>query len=310
MAELGAPDLRYGIVALARTDRRLMDATLQSIARLPGAPDATVLAVSKVRTYIYSDAVSNPSSPRGLRIVPAESGDALPIADGFRAVAQRADIVVFVPEGIVLSPDYLASVREAAENWQDMVGEVALVHRTVEDDDLAPDIVASREQALSRFWAALRSRSLCASLFWLRVEACGNLRFNAFPQSAEYLAFSALLDQLRPRGRTRVISSDKAVQLRHAGERRSGFEAGRELYEALSRIGEWRERSDAAFAGEASYIDPRSEKRRLFGEQAMRYLGSSATRAHVGSFIKGMLAARREAAASRERIRSDLRKLR
>ena len=107
-----------------------------------------------------------------------------------------------------------------------------------------------------------------------------------------------------------MISSDRAVQLRHPGERRSGFEAGRELYEALSRIGEWRERSDAAFAGEASYIDPRSEKRRLFGEQAMRYLGSSAPRAHVGSFIKGMLAARREAAASRERIRSDLRKLR
>ena len=30
--------LRYGIVALARSDRRLMEATLQSIARLSGNP--------------------------------------------------------------------------------------------------------------------------------------------------------------------------------------------------------------------------------------------------------------------------------
>jgi hypothetical protein len=29
---------------------------------------------------------------------------------------------------------------------------------------------------------------------WVRVEACGNLKFMAFLQSAEYLAFSSLLD--------------------------------------------------------------------------------------------------------------------
>jgi len=42
----------------------------------------------------------------------------------------------------------------------------------------------------------------------------------------------------------------------------------------------------------------------------VRYLGSAATRAHVGSFIKGMWAARREASQSRHRIREDIRKLR
>ena len=77
-------------------------------------------------------------------------------------------------------------------------------------------------------------------------------------------------------------------------ERRSGFEAGRELYGALSRIDEWRTRSDAAFAERASYLEPGKEKLRLFGEQMLRYLRFAATRSHVGSFIKGMRAARRE----------------
>jgi hypothetical protein len=144
---------------------------------------------------------------------------------------------------------------------------------------------------------------------WVRVEACGNLKFMAFPQSAEYLAFSSLLDQLRSRGRTRVTACNTAVQVRPGSERRSGYEAGRELYGALSRIGEWRDRSDAAFAGRSSYLDPRTEKIRLFGEQIMRYLARPAAHAHIGSFIRGMWAARREAATSRHRIRDDIRNL-
>jgi hypothetical protein len=155
----------------------------------------------------------------------------------------------------------------------------------------------------------LRPRTLFANLMWVRVEACGNLKFMAFPQSAEYLAFSSLLDQLRSRGRTRVTACNTAVQVRPGPERRSGYEAGRELYGALSRIGEWRDRSDAAFAAGSSYLDPRAEKIRLFGEQIMRYLASPAARAHIGSFIKGMWAARREAATSRHRIRDDIRNL-
>jgi hypothetical protein len=41
----------------------------------------------------------------------------------------------------------------------------------------------------------------------------------------------------------------------------------------------------------------------------MRCLSSPASRAHIGSFIKGMWAARREAATSRHRIRDDIRNL-
>ncbi len=48
--------------------------------------------------------------------------------DGFRAVASDADIVMFVPEGVVLAPGYLAAVRATAERWQDVVGEIDVVH--------------------------------------------------------------------------------------------------------------------------------------------------------------------------------------
>ena len=305
--------LRYGVVALARSDRHLMEATLQSIARLPDTPDAVALVVSRLRAHLFADAASNPAFPRHLRVVTSEHVDALPLADGFRAMAGKVDVIVFVPEGVVLDPDYLISIRETAGRWQDMVGELDVIHRIVDDARLAQNFseTAKREtqpgSSLLRSW---RARTLCANVLWVRVEACGNLKFMAFPQTSEYLAFSSLLDQLRPRGRTRVVTTSSAVQVRSGPERRSGFEAGRELYGALSRIGEWRDRSDVAFENRPSYLDPRAEKIRLFGEQVVRFLGSSATRSHVGSFIKGMWTARREASVSRHRIRQDIRKMR
>jgi hypothetical protein len=305
--------LRYGVVALARSDRRLMEATLQSIARLPDTPDAVALVVSKVRAHLFDDAMSNPSFPPRMRLVTSEAVDSLPLADGFRAMAGKVDVIVFVPEGVVLDPDYVISIRETAERWQDMVGELDIVHRTVDDVRLASNFsqAAKREtQSGPGLLRALRARTLCANVLWVRVDACGNLNFQAFPQTAEYLAFSFMLDQLRPRGRTRVVTSNSAVQVRAGPERRSGVEAGRELYVALSLIAERRDHSDAAFENRPSYLTPRTEKLRLFGEQIVRYLAASATRSHVKSFIKGMWAARRQASESRQRIRQDIRKLR
>jgi hypothetical protein len=304
--------LRYGIAALARSDRRLMEATLQSIARLSGNPDAVVLVMPKVRAHLFADAASNPSFPRSLRVVTTENADALPLSDGFRALASKVDIIVFVPEGVALDPDYLVGLRESVGRWQDMVGEIDVIRRIVGDESPARNSSDRAERQIRPAhdplrW--LRAKTLCANLMWVRVEACGNLKFMAFPQSCEYLAFSSLLDQLRPRGRTRVVTSNAAVAVRSGPERRSGYDAGRELYGALSRIGEWRDRSDAAFEGRSSYLEPRSEKFRLFGEQIMRYLASPATRSRVGSFIRGMWAARREAATSRHRIHDDIRNL-
>jgi hypothetical protein len=298
---------RIGVVALGRSDRRQMSATLQSIAGLAAAPDALVLAAPKTRAHLFDDLIAAMAEAARPRLVTAETADALPLADGFRAIAPMADLVVFVPEGVMIGPDYLASVQEAAQRWQDMVGEIGVIHRVVDDPASADrtDGHAGRTAALR----TLRARTLGAKLMWVRTEACGNLRFLAFPQSSEYLAFSSLLDQLRGRGRTRVVACDAAVELRSGPERRSGYEAGRELYAALSRIGEWRDRSDAALNPGSSYLDPGAEKLRLFGQQIVRYVASPATRAHVGSFLRGMWAARREAAASRHRIRDDIRNL-
>jgi hypothetical protein len=313
-----AQALRYGVVVLARADRHLTDATLQSIAGLRDAPDAIALVASKLRAHLFDDAASNSSSPPNMRVLTSEHVDQLPLADGFRAMAGKVDVIVFVPEGVVLDPDYLTTIRETAERWQDMVGELDVVHRVVAYDRLARNFAdASKPDEAERgaprslgLLQSFRARTLCANVLWVRVEACGNLKFLAFPQTSEYLAFSSLLDQLRPRGRTRVVISDRTVQVRSGPERRSGFEAGRELYAALSRIGEWRDRSDAAFEDRPTYLEPRAEKIRLFGEQFVRFLASPATRAHVGSFIKGMWAARREASVSRHRIREDIRRLR
>ncbi len=305
--------LRYGIVALARSDKRLLDATLRSIERLRDGPDTIVLAVHALRQHLFADAASDPAFERPIRVVDSDGFDALPLSDGFRAVASDVDVILFVPEGVVLDPDYLVAVRVAAERWEDMVGELDLIDRVVEAEPVAASICGdarARAETFGTLRRLLRARTLCAGTLWVRVAACGNLKFMAFPQNSEYLAFSSLLDQLRVRGRTRVGASGAAVRVRLGFERRSGFEDGRELYSALSRIGELRDRSDFAFAPAQSYLQPGAEKIRLFGEQFLRYLRSPATRAHVGSFIKGMWVARREASTSRHRIHEDIRKLR
>ncbi len=303
---------RYGIVVLARSDKRLLDATLESIARLRQGPDAIMVVVHAMREHLFAGTASHPAIAHPIRVVSAGGFDALPLSDGFRAIAPEADIALFVPEGVVLDPGYLAAVRSTAERWQDVVGELDLIFGAVDAEHLAERAAAGIGRPPEPAWSPrrlLRARTLCANTLWVRVEACGNLKSATLPQFSEYLAFASLLDQLRRRGRTRIVASNAALQVRLGSERRSGFEAGRELYGALSRIGELRDRSDVAFAQTQSYLEPRAEKIRLFGEQLLRYVRSPETRAHVGSFIKGMWAARREATASRDRIRDDIRKL-
>ena len=78
----------------------MMEATLLSIARLAEGPEAVVLAAPKLRAHLFDDAPSDPSRP--VRVVTADSADALPLADGFRALAPKVDVIVFVPEGVVL----------------------------------------------------------------------------------------------------------------------------------------------------------------------------------------------------------------
>jgi len=304
--------LRYGVAVLARFERRLTEATLQSVAALFDPPDVITLVFPKIRAHQFADVAAGVAFRQSPRLVTAENGDALPLSDALRAIAPHADVILFVPEGVALDPSYLTRIRDSAERWQDVVGEIDVVDRTVDADKFAgnsflPTGATPQRAGILR---SLRPKTLSAHVLWVRVEVCGNVTFMPFPQSSEYLAFSFLLDQLSGRGRTRITASGDAVALRVGSERRSGFEAGRELYRALSHIGEWRDAGDLAFAARSSCLDPSSEKIMLFGEQIMRYVATSATRAHVASFIRGMLEARREAATTRNRVRDDLRKLR
>lgn len=309
MTERGS---RYGIVTLAQADRRRAAATLQSLALLRHAPDAVGLAVSRLHAHQFADLVPDGSWGRRLRLITSETVDALPLSEAFRSMASSVDIVLFVPEGVVLDPDYLDGIREIAGRWQDMVGAIDVVDRMAGDDRAEGNISPPARRTRRASWLprSLRPKTLAAHILWVRVAACGGIKFVPFPHNSEYLAFAFVLDQLRSRGRTCITGSGAAVRLQLRPERRSGFEAGRTLYRALTRIGEWRQASDLAFADRAGYLDPRREKIMLFGEQMVRYAASAATRAHVGSFIRGMWAARREEAASRHRIRDDIRKLR
>jgi hypothetical protein len=296
--------LRYGVVALARFDSRLTDATVQAMAQLAPSANAAVLAVPRGRQHQFESLASSPF-PGSLRLTVAPAADA--IAAGFRSLAAEADIVVFVPEGVVLDPDYLERLGNKAERWPDLVGEIDLLDRTV--DLQHPAGADPHAQRNWRPWRALRAMTLRDAVLWVRVEACANLQFPASPQNSDYLGFAALLDQLRQRGRTRLVSSDAALRRRWGPERRSGYEAGRELYAALYRIREAREHSDVAFAGRSHYLDPNLEILRLFGEQALRFVTVPALRSYTGSFIKGLWTARREARMTRRRVHEEIRKL-
>jgi hypothetical protein len=77
-----------------------------------------------------------------------------------------------------------SSVRETAERWQDMVGELDVVHRVVDDARLAQNFseTAKREtQPGSGLMLSLRARTLCANVLWVRVAACGNLKLCGRP---------------------------------------------------------------------------------------------------------------------------------
>ena len=205
--------LRYGIVALARSDRRLMEATLQSIARLSDNPDAVVLAIPKLRAHLFADAATNPSFPRPLRVVTTENADALPVADGFRALAPKVGIIAFVPEGVVLAPDYLTGLRETAERWQDMVGEIDVIRRVVGDESPARNSSGREERRIRlapdplRWFARPRAAGDCAKPKTATAPTGAVCIFSCSPSSA-WARRLALKAAPRPRERGQAISRE------------------------------------------------------------------------------------------------------
>lgn len=295
-------ELRLGIAVLARSDRRQLSATLKSIAQLSDRLDAVLLVVPQAQGHAFASVLAEQAIKCAACTILADASDRLPLASGFRKLAQTVDIIVFVPEGVLLSAAGLGQIRADAENWQDLVGEILSIDGVVDGDGMSWHWKRSGMRPF-------RAKTLCDHMLWLRVAACGGLKMAELPAASEYLTFAAALAALRRRGRTRATWSSLATRIRFGPERRSGSDAGYALYAALERIAQLRRQGDAAFELNASYLKPRAEQIRLFCELAARYLANPAARPHSASFLKGMLQARRDAGASRRRIRRDIREL-
>jgi hypothetical protein len=304
---MSAPALRCGLVVLGRSDPRRLRATLRSVERLQAAPESVAVVAPRAREHLLAELAPS-AVPAAITRVIAEAHES-PLAAGFKAVAPQVDVAVLLPEGVVLAPGYLATIRDAAARWEDLVGAVDLVRRVVKVDSESGLTGAEVEAGefplmpLLRGWLA--ARSLLASVLWVRVDACGGIDFAVLPDFCDTVAFALYLDRLRPRGRTRMGFTDRAQQVRFVPERRSGFDLGYGVYARLDQL--------AHASGpdqEPSCIHPRWEQIRLVGGQALRYVLAPKSRQHALTVLQGALAARHEAQATRRAVRRDLREIR
>jgi hypothetical protein len=298
---------RIGMVVLARSDPQLVGATLQSVAHLRDRPEVVSVLVPRPRAHLF-EGLAEPSE--GISLVRNDGPEDSALAFGFNAMAPQVDIVLLVPEGIVFEPGYLGRVRDTALRWQDVVGRIDLVTRI---DKMTIDAATGARTGrrdwpwLPRLRRWLRARSMLACVFWVRVAACGNIKFRALPEFCDFLAFALFLDALRPRGRTAALFPDDVRQLRFVPERRTGFDIGYALY---SKLGQLAQPDDATTPSvRRSYLRPRLELWRLIGEQGLQVVVSPHSKRHVLTFIKGMLAARRAMKATRQAVRRDIRDL-
>src|SRR5260370_5668398 len=102
----------------------------------------------------------------------------------------------------------------------------------------------------------------------MRTATCGKLRFVTFSAFCDWMSYALFLDELRPRGRTAVKMARHARELRFSAERRNGFDFGYAIYDRLARINDYAARVGSQ---QLSYLNPRTEKRKLFSEQALQY---------------------------------------
>ncbi|EJW13501.1 hypothetical protein A33M_3485 [Rhodovulum sp. PH10] len=323
--------LLFGIVLLARGDPRLVRATLASIEAWTPAPARVVLAVPKGREHAFAALAAAPS------VEPVTAADADLVPAALAVVAPHADIVVVTAEGVVFDTDWLDRTRAEAENFQDVVGVVDLVHRvvkiTTDGDDprpsgtMSPGMVAPgtvtagmaaplavpagvREpRIVSALRALIRARSLMGAIFWARIAALRQIRIQAAADGGDVVAFACALDQLRSRGRTRLGFTRAARHVRLLPERRTGFDAGYGVYRRIEQLAAARQDALAVGGPLPVHLDPRVERVRLIAEQAVRSLGG-AGKHNATTFLKGALAARRDAIAVRRTVVRDLRELR
>jgi len=302
-------DLSVGIVISARSDWRLLHATLQSIARLASQPALVIVVLPRGREYLV-DRPEFAGLQLPIRVLAADALEDSWLAVGFRAMAPIVDLAIFLSEGTIVQRDCVKQVQCRYAAWEDLVGIVDVVADTIkvapntENSGLAAGSQMRNGLLHSLLRRRLRARSLMPAVLSVRLAASGNLRFVTFSTFCDWMSYAVCLDQLRARGRTVVGVAEQARELQVSTERRSAFEFGYVLYDRLSRIDDYIDRPV-----EASYLNPRTEKVKLFVEQALQYLLSPDTRRHAMTTLKGMLKARRDTKMRERAIQRELRDL-
>src|SRR5262249_32712651 len=149
----------------ARSDGRLLRATLDSIERIADPPGMVVVAVPQGREHLL-DRRELARSPIPVHIVatsgPADSWLTL----GLRSLAPVADIAIFVSEGTLLQRDFLQRARRNYADWEHLVGKLEVVADVVKvrpsagsfDLGVEPGMRDGSLRSLVRRW--LRARSL------------------------------------------------------------------------------------------------------------------------------------------------------
>lgn len=312
--EMAQDGLSYGVAILARLDPRLTRATLASIRDFAPQPDAIVLVVPRTRQHLFAE-VSAAADKNVTRIAAGED-EMLSAAVG--SLVASADIGIVVPEGVILDADYFKKLRRKVEDFEDRVGAIDLVHQVVKIDAAMQDNetefrsgVQPRERPIrSTMRALLAARSLLGAVFWVRTATLGKIKLVSMPDQGEAVAFALALDELRARGRTEIGFTENALHLRLTSERRSGYDAGYQLYRRLCQLAEAQHAESAVRGTKRAHLASGTERARLIFTQALRTLASPANRHHAKTFLEGALAARRDARNVGRTVQRDLRNMR
>ena len=283
-----------------------------SIGQLTRPADQISVVVPADREYVFSEMIASAARTLPIRTVRCRVDAALD--QGFVATAGEVDVVLFVPEGVILDPDYLAILSDKVRSWDDLVGEIDIVHRAIKlpIDAPIPSLEDLRRRiesgAVASLRKLLRARSAMASLLWVRVAACGNIQFVHMPTFCGFIGFALFLDRLRCRGRTAMLFTDHARHIRLLPERRMGFDVGYALFSRLLHIASYDDQH-ASSPRRPSYLVERLEMARLLGEQALQLVVSPRSKRYVVAFLQGMWAARRDSRVQDRRLRREIREL-
>jgi hypothetical protein len=303
--------LSIGIVISARSDPRLLRATLKSVALLTVPPTLVLVLLPRGREHLL-DQADIAGSRLPISVLRADGLDDSWLTVGFRHLAPIVDIAMFTREGMLLDPDYTRAIERRYADWGDLVGILQVASELVVIKDSGdPSSPAGEHEvragAVTRMLRRrLRAPSLMSCALALRVAACGGLKFVTFSAYCDWLSYALTLDRLRARGRTALVWAEDLRELHLGAERRTGFDFGYTIYDRLSRINDY---VDRGASPQPSYLNPRMEKIRLFAEQGLQLVLDPPSRGHIATVLQGMMAARRDSKVRMRKLQREIREL-